>query len=224
MRSRLLAVIVTAVGIVFSPGGTAAPPLACINYTTVSAWASAGSCVDNLDGDLLLTYVSSTGPFPATAGFSVAEVELAGTDLYIVSFDFGASGWAGGGGIQYRLTSLNQERIASASLDTLVQGTGAVATKALFDIGAATPFLTLTSNNGSRDPPSGETSFAPRASLLVAETFNLPAGAVFFHADNTAAAVAVPTQGVPVDSRWALALLTLFLALAGTRRLGVRKP
>ena len=142
--------------------------------------------------------------------------------MYVISFDFGASGWAGGGSIQYRLTSLNQERIASASLDTLVQGTGAVTTKTLFDIGGATPFLTLTSTNGSRDPASGETSFAPRTSLVVSETFNLPGTAVFFHADNTAAAVAAVTQGVPVDSRWALALLVLFLALAGTHRLRVR--
>ena len=222
MRASLLAVVAAAVGIAFSTASLAAPPLACSNYATVAAWAAAGSCVDNLDGDLLLTYVSSTGFFPAGAGFSVAEVELAGTDLYVISFDFSASGWTGGGGIQYRLTSLNQERIASASLDTLVQGTGAVATKALFDIGGATPFLTLTSTNGSRDPASGEMPFAPRASLLVSETFNQPGTAVFFHADNTAAAVQVPAQGVPVDSPWVLALLVLFLALAGANRLGRR--
>ena len=210
MKSRLFAVIVTAFGLVFSAGGSAAP-LACSNYATVAEWASAGSCVDNSDGDLLLTYVSSTGLFPLNIGFNVAEIELGGIDLYNIGFDFGTSGWPGGGGIQYHLTSLNQEVIAGANFDTIVAGAGALATKALFDIGGTAPFLTLTSINGSRDPGSGETSYAPRVSLLVSDIYNLTGTALFSHGDNSFKAV-VPEPGT-------LALLGLGLAgLAATRR------
>jgi hypothetical protein len=218
MRRRLCAAVVAVVAIAFPSSGSAAPPLPCSNYATVAAWASAGSCVDNTDGDLLLTYVSSSGAFPPSAAFSVAEVQLAGADLYIVGFDFGVAGWTGGGGIQYSLTSLNQERIASASLDTVVQGAGAVATKTFADVGGGAPFLTLTSANGARDPANGETPFAPRTVVLVSETFNLPGTAVFFHADNTAGVVVGATT-VPVDSGWALASLALLIALAGAYRL-----
>ena len=222
MRSRLLPAIAAAVGMVFSAGSSAALP--CSSYTTVAAWAAAGSCVDNLDGDLLLTYVSATGTFPSTAAFAVFEVELAGTDLYVVSFDFGASGWAGGGSVQYRLTSLNQERIGGANFDTVVQGAGAVATKELFDTGSATPFLTLTSTNGSRDPLAGETAFPKRAEVVVTDTFNLPGTAVFFHADHSASVVQGAATAIPVDSSWALVTLAFLLAMAGLYQVGVQRP
>src|SRR5512135_2805345 len=90
MKSRLFAFVVAALGLAFSAGGSAVP-LACSNYATVAAWAGAGSCVDNSDGDLLLTYVSSSGLFPLNIGFNVAEIELGGVDLYNIGFDFGTS-------------------------------------------------------------------------------------------------------------------------------------
>jgi hypothetical protein len=215
----VLSAIAAAIAIPLSASSSAAPPLPCSSYATVAAWASAGSCVDNVDGDLLLTYVSSTALFPANAAFSVVEVELGGVDQYNVSFDFGASGWSGGGGIQYRLTSLNQERIAGANFDTVVQGAGALATEDLFDSGSVTPFLTLTSTNGSRDPAGGETPFPKRTDVLVSDTFNLSGTAVYFHADNSVSVVQPIATAVPVDSWWALAMLALVLALAGAYRL-----
>jgi len=223
MRSRLLSVIAATVAMVLSAATSAAPPLPCSNYPTVAAWAAAGSCVDNLDGDLLLTYVSSTGTFPTTAAFAVSEVELGGVDLYIVSFDFGVTGWTGGGSVQYRLTSLNQERIGGANFDTVVQGSGAVATTAMFDTGNVTPFLTLTSTNGSRDPASGETAFPKRPEVVVTDTFNLPGTAVFLHADNSASVVQAAATAVPVDSSWALVALALLLGGAGLYQVGVRR-
>lgn len=207
MNSRLFAAITAAVGITFS-AGVAAGPLACSNYATVAAWAAAGSCIDNLDGDLLVTYVSSAGLFPTDAAFSVAEIEVGGVDLYDIGFNFGA--WAGGGSIQYRLTSPDEEVINGANFDLITVGTGALATKALFDIGGATPFLTLTSIDGSRDPAEGETPFASRHDLLVTDTFVRSGTALYFNADNSFRAI--PETGT-------VALLALGLAgLAATRR------
>lgn len=223
MKSRLLSAIAAAAAMVFSASTAAAPPLPCSNYATVAAWAAAGSCVDDLDGDLLVTYVSTTGAFPPTAAFAVSEVELAGVDLYVVGFDFGASGWAGGGSVQYRITSLTQERIAGANFDTVVQGTGAVATKEMFDAGSATPFLTLTSTNGSRDPLTGETAFTKRSEIVVTDTFNLPGTAVYLHADNSASVVQTAATAIPVDSSWAIVTLALLLGIAGLYQVGVRR-
>jgi hypothetical protein len=219
MRPHNLSAILAAVALALSGASFAALP--CGTYATVAAWAGAGSCVDQ-DNDLLVTYVAATGTFPATATFSISEVELGGVDLYAVSFDFGAAGWVGGGSIEYRLTSLNQERVASAAFDTVVQGTGALATKQMFDIGNPTAFLTLTSTNGSRDPPTGEVSFPKRADVAVTDTFTLSATAVYFHADNFVSVVQTAATAVPVDSAWALALLACLLAFAAARRLHPR--
>lgn len=211
MNTRLFAAIAAAVGMALS-AGAAAGPLACSNYATVAAWAVAGSCVDDVDGDMLVTYVSSTGLFPAGAGFSVGEIEIGGVDLYDVGFDFGASGWHGGGSILYRLTSLNQEGVSGANFDVITVGSGALATKELFDIGGAAPFLTLTSTDGSRDPPQGETPFGHlRYDLLVADTYSQSATALYINADNSFSVV-IPEPGT-------VALLALGLAgLAATRR------
>jgi hypothetical protein len=155
-----------------------------------------------------VTYVSSTGLFPANAAFSIAEIEVGGVDLYDISFNFAP--WAGGGSIQYQVTSLNQELINGANFDLITVGTGASATAALSEIGGATPFLTLTSIDGSRDPAQGETPFALRQDFLVNDTFAQSATALYFHADNSFRAI--PEAGTA-------ALLALGLAgLAATRR------
>jgi hypothetical protein len=188
MKLKLCAAVMAASGMLFSPISSAS--LACSNYATVAAWAAAGSCVDNQDGDLLLTFISSSA-FPLNAVFNVTEVEIGGVDLYNIGFNWDTP-WAGGGFIKYNLTSLNNEALVGANFDTIVQGQGALATKDLFDIGSVTPFLTLTSVNGTRDPAQGETSFDPRTSLIVVDTYNDSGTAVFFHSDNSFKVVPEP--------------------------------
>jgi hypothetical protein len=214
MKKGLFAAIAAAVGLALGSGAHAGP-LACSNYTTVAAWAAAGSCVDDLDGDLLVTYIGSTGLFPGSAGFTVVEVEIGGVDLYDIGFDFGASGWAGGGSVQYRLTSLRlEEGIAGANFDTITAGTGALATKQLFDFGGAVAFLTLTSIDGGRDPAQGETPFAPRYDLVVVDTYGASLTALYFNSDNSLAVV-------PVSEPATVSLLAFGLAWLGAAR---RRP
>jgi hypothetical protein len=209
MKWKLCAAILAASGVWLSPANSA--PLPCSNYATVAAWAAAGSCVDNIDGDLLVTFVSST-TFPLNAAFNVTEVEIGGVDLYNIGFNWDTP-WAGGGSIKYNLTSLNNEVLIGANFDTIVQGAGALATKNMFDVGAAAPYLTLTSANGARDPAQGETPFASRASVDVVDTFNQSGTAVFFHADNSYK-IAVTTTAVPTLSEWGMYMLMVLLAMA----------
>jgi hypothetical protein len=190
MKSRLLAAMAAAVGIAFASSAPAGP-LACSNYATVAAWAAAGSCIDQ-DNDLLVTFVSAAGLFPVNAGFSVTEVEIGGVDIYDIGFAFGANGWAGGGSIQYRVSSLNAEAMNGANLDTITAGSGAKVTKTLLDVGAASPFLTLVSIDGSRDPAQGETPFASRFQFVVVDTFDASGTALYYHSDNSLRAVAIP--------------------------------
>jgi hypothetical protein len=189
LNLKLCAALLAASGILFSPASSAT--LACSNYATVAAWAAAGSCVDNLDGDLLVSFISSSA-FPLDAAFSVTEVEIGGVDFYNIGFNW-VTPWVGGGTIKYSLTSLSpDEALAGANFDTIVQGIGALATKDLFDSGAAAPFLTLTSVNGTRDPAQGETPFAPRASIDVVDTFNQSGTGLFFSANDSYLVVPEP--------------------------------
>jgi hypothetical protein len=125
--------------------------------------------------------------------------------------------------VQYRLTSLNQERIAGANFDTIVQGSGAVATKEMFDVGSPVPFLTLTSTNGSRDPVTGETTISKRPEVIVTDTFNLSGTAVFLHADNSLSVVQTMTTAIPVDASWALTTLVFLLMMTAWYEVGVRR-
>jgi PEP-CTERM motif len=207
---KLLAGIVMTGALLAS--GTASAAL-CSTFATTDAWAAAGSCTDN-EGDTSFTFGSYSGNFPHTTGFGITEFQSGGIDFYDIGFDFGGNGYAGGGDVHYTVTSLLLgHNIGGVNFDTVIQGGATTATKQLFDIGALTPFLTLTSTDGSHDPVSGgETPFGPMSSFEVADNFAATSGAIFLHADNSFT--------VPEPGSMLLLGVGLMGLLYGRRKLG----
>jgi hypothetical protein len=168
MKTKLLAAVAALGAIAFSSGASAV--LTCSNYATLGALQAAGSCVDDADQDLLLTFGSTT--LPLTTGFTVTEGEIGLTDFYDVNLNFpGAFNPATKDTFIYDLASLDPNQfIDAANFDTNVQGTGFTATKDISN--DAGLLLTLTSTNGSRAPAQGETPIPPQSGIHVVDTFN----------------------------------------------------
>ena len=152
------------------------------------------------------------------------EVEIAGVDLYTVSFDFNitdnnplnpffaSGGYVGtGGDFEYSLTALvSNEWINSARLDTDVEGglPTTNVTKDLYDIDFTNGhFLTLTSTNGQQDPLVGHTHFDKRHTVYVKDTLN-SGGGIITHVDNQ----------FDVPEPMTLSLIGMGLAAFGARR------
>jgi hypothetical protein len=182
MKTKLLAAVAALGAIAFSSGASAV--LTCSNYATLGALQAAGSCLDNTDQDLLLTFDSTT--LPLTATFELDEVQSLGADAYAVNLGFtGGLNPLVAETFTYDLTSLAPaETLDAANFDTNVEGSGFSATKQIFD-SAGTPLLTLTSTNGSRDPAQGETPFTPQSSIHVVDTLNPGTSGVYFNASNS---------------------------------------
>jgi len=159
---------------------------------------SAGQITD-ADNDAVFTWGSLSGDVigkEASIIVNISEEKFGGVDIYDVRFDFsnlagggfGANSTAFTGGIVYNLTSLSaSELISSAAFDTVVTGSGNFAIKEIYWgwrffefppqagnialLAVASPFLTLNSNNGSRDPNQGHVNFTGRGSIDVNDTF-----------------------------------------------------
>jgi hypothetical protein len=184
MRKTKLLVAIAALGAIgFSSGASAV--MTCSNFATLGALQAAGSCVDNTDGDLLLTFGSTTLPLTTTFEFDEVELTLS-LDAYAVNLGFpGGLNPTTSDTFTYSLTTLNAtEALDAANFDTNVEGSGFVATKQIFS-SAGAPLLTLTSTNGSRDPAQGETPFAPQSSINVVDTLNHGTTGIYFNASNS---------------------------------------
>ncbi len=72
----------------------------------------------------------------------------------------------------YTVSLLRSPDLGAVSFDTTVAGSGTWASKQLFDPNSVTPFLTLTSIDGSKDPAAGYHYFTPR-SVFNVTTYNM---------------------------------------------------
>jgi hypothetical protein len=182
MKTKLLAAIAALGVIAFSSGASAA--VLCSTLPTLNDLKTAGSCLDDADTDLLLTFGSTT--LPLTTKFELDEGQGPGIDFYAVNLSFtgGFNPPFAGSTFIYDLTVQNpNEQLDAANFDTNVQGSGFSATKQIFD-SAGLPLLTLTSTNGTRDPAQGETPFAPQSSIHVVDTLHQGTG-FFFNSSNS---------------------------------------
>ena len=181
MKTKLVAAIAALGAIAFSSGASALP---CSTFTTLGALQAAGSCTDNTDADLLLTFGSTT--LPLSTLFELDEVQLTlSQDAYAVNLSFpGGLNPPVAETFSYSITSLNTEVIDGVNFDTNVEGSGFTATKQIFS-SAGAPLLLLTSTNGSRDPAQGETPIPPQSSIGVVDTFGHGATGIYFNASNS---------------------------------------
>lgn len=139
--------------------------------TTLGAWALAP--VIDSDNDMKWTLLDTAGGLSPDTPIHFSEDEIGGKDFYDVGVSFSPT-LTTGAGLSYLMEVLTVageplESITSVKLDSVVTGFGTVATKDLYDIGAANSFLTLTSTDGSN---TGYQSIAPRLALRVVDTFN----------------------------------------------------
>ena len=177
MKTKLLAAIAALGAIAFSSGASAV--MTCNNFGTLGALQAAGSCSDNLDQDLVVTFDATT--LPLTTGFALVSV---GPESYVLQLTFtGGYNPPVAQTFTYDLTILAPELIDAANFDTDVEGSGFLATKQIFN-SAGAPLLTLTSTNGSRDPAQGETPFAGQPGIHVVDTLN-PGTGVYLSASNS---------------------------------------
>ncbi len=219
----MLALVVAGAGLLASGVASAVPT--CNTFATLGALRTGGgSCVDNIDQDVVFTLLGysdnlnqnwdqTTTIAGDLVGFSFDELEVGGNDLYDVGFDFHGfiisttpGGYQGGGDIEYSLTpaiASPGDRFSSVNFDTVVQGTGAAATKDLWrDAIDGTPWNIvcdglpstecsgnrLTSINGDRVPAQGELALTSpsQTSIWVRDTFDATQGsATYLHADNS---------------------------------------
>ena len=178
MKLKTLAMIAATGGMLVAAGPSFG--VACSTVTTVGGWAGLGAagCTDS-DNDTTWVFTGSVGVNPGV-GFSITEIESAGVDFYTLSLD-----WTAVGGLVNTTASLsftgtnnNTERFIAANFDTTVSepaGTSGAKSSADFSTPAG---FSLHSNDGSRDPASGETAFpgGPVQTVAVTDTwFSTPA-------------------------------------------------
>ncbi|MGZ8907909.1 MAG: hypothetical protein ACXW1U_19580 [Methylobacter sp.] len=216
MKIKLLASSLLMAGTLMASGTASAIPF----YSgTVASWITDGPIVDG-DGDSVWTFNQTSGDLIGREGdidVVLSEVEVAGDDLYTVSFDFqrfnGGDGYSGAlGDLGYTAASLvTDERFASARLDTdVAAGVGELVTKDIHDVNNIVPFLTLTSLNGAPDPSAGHTHFTPREAIFVNDTLNAN-GSFITHVDNQFDLTGVPE----IDATSATSALTLLFGALG---------
>lgn len=214
MKRRFIAGLLLAGGLTMSAAASAAP----WSWTgTLADWAAAGGTGTITDGDgdmqFTLSTVSTTIPDRDRAFITIEEVEIGGKDYYDVGIDWGPQGYAGGGQLVYKLTSLSSsgELISGATLDSAITGSGTTSLMILRDLPANAIFANLTSANGARDPLTGELLFAGRSVVGVQQIFQPTTTALY--QDSHAGFVAT----VPEPGALSLALLAL-LPVVGTLR------
>jgi hypothetical protein len=180
--------IVCAVGAGALLGSSLASATTVYNWQgTVQDWIDNGSITDGPpppangnvvigpgDGDTTFTYVANS--FPTNSDVTIQENEFGGVDLYDVGFGFNLSGPQSSGSFTYKISTTDPTGLSQVALDTVVAGATGDVTKELFDAdptgGGVTPFLTLTSIDGTRDPASDYASFGARQAFWVVDTIN----------------------------------------------------
>lgn len=162
---------------------------------SVNDWSTAGA-ITTTDGDITFDYISNGGSFDAANTMvTLQELELNGQDYYDVGFSYsGLAGgtYAGGGDIRYSMTA-HQILMTNVLFDTVKvgSGTGLTATKDLFDLSAGSPFLTLTSTDGSN---TGYQYFDARNYIEVLDTFGIAANAAYQDSHNNFTLVPEPVS------------------------------
>jgi hypothetical protein len=200
MKIKLLASSLLMAGALMASSVASAVP---IFAGTANAWMAAGVVGDS-NMDFTATSGTLTGDLAGTGDFIdvlISQVTTVAEVIYTVNFHFnvfdtnilnpffGSSGYSGSGGnFEYSMTSLGQNPlITSASFDTLTIGkVGEHATKELFSNSTftGTPFLTLTSTNGSQDPVAGHTNFPGQQTVYIRDTLFNTGGSIFTDASN----------------------------------------
>lgn len=185
--------------------------------------AGTGTCTlvgtNNCDGDSTFTFLNNgTGIADNLIGATLLEEYVGNVDFYDVSFSFQAANpnYRGGGSLTYEWSTIGEPldlagfRIALGGANG--PGSAALSTKKLFDVNpltnpGATPFLTLSSTDGS---DSGLQSFAPRTSFYVVDTYGLTNTTTNYQDSHNAFTIAVPEPISPSLFGIGLAAMAFF--------------